>query len=174
MSSESGGFLWRRELGRLAILVVVGAMVGFVWNPRSLRSAPPDNGPKKTANFRPLSQTVAEAEAGFLSGELVILDARSRPEYEKAHLPGSYAAFGQGSRSLFRELRAWIPRRASILVIGSGGLDFAARRLGGRFRMMGYPNVSVLDGGMPAWRKAGLPVARGWDMQELLESEKTQ
>ena len=48
-------------------------------------------------------------------------------------------------------------------VVAYDGLGtFASPRLWWSLRAMGHDRVSVLSGGLPAWRAAGLPVEEGW------------
>lgn len=48
----------------------------------------------------------------------------------------------------------------TIVVYDSLGL-FSAPRVRWTFKVMGAPKVLILDGGLPAWRAAGLPLAAG-------------
>jgi thiosulfate/3-mercaptopyruvate sulfurtransferase len=47
-----------------------------------------------------------------------------------------------------------------VVVYDQQGL-FSAPRAWWMFRLFGYKQVSVLNGGMPAWREAGLPIEQG-------------
>jgi thiosulfate/3-mercaptopyruvate sulfurtransferase len=47
------------------------------------------------------------------------------------------------------------------VVVYEAGAPFAAPRVWWMFRVMGHGDVAVLDGGLAAWRAAGLPVERG-------------
>lgn len=53
-----------------------------------------------------------------------------------------------------------IPDDATIVAYDGLGL-FAAPRVAWTFRTFGAAKVAVLDGGLPAWRAAGLPLERG-------------
>ena len=47
---------------------------------------------------------------------------------------------------------------------GSDSSDFAtAARVFWIFRLLGHDRVAILDGGMRAWTRAGLPLERGWN-----------
>lgn len=45
-----------------------------------------------------------------------------------------------------------------VIVYDQTGMAFAAARVWWMFRLFGHDNVRVLDGGLPAWRAAGLPL----------------
>lgn len=53
-----------------------------------------------------------------------------------------------------------VPRRATHLVLIDGG-DGVANRAASRIRPLGYGNLSVVAGGIPAWLGAGLPLLKG-------------
>ncbi len=46
-----------------------------------------------------------------------------------------------------------------VVVYDQTGMAFAAARVWWMFRLFGHDNVCVLDGGLPAWCAAGLPLA---------------
>lgn len=46
-----------------------------------------------------------------------------------------------------------------VIVYDQTGMAFAAARVWWMFRLFGHDNVRVLDGGLPAWRAAGLPLS---------------
>lgn len=45
-----------------------------------------------------------------------------------------------------------------VIVYDQTGMAFAAARVWWMFRLFGHDNVRILDGGLPAWRAAGLPL----------------
>jgi thiosulfate/3-mercaptopyruvate sulfurtransferase len=51
---------------------------------------------------------------------------------------------------------------------GSDSSDFAtAARVFWIFRLLGHDRVAILDGGMRAWTRAGLPLERGWNEPQV-------
>ncbi|MDB5442535.1 MAG: rhodanese family protein [Phenylobacterium sp.] len=107
----------------------------------------------------------------FMPGE-----ARSgRAEHEAAHIPGavffdidevadhasdlphmlpSPATFADAAGAL------GLRREAEIVVYDGQGI-FSAPRVWWTLRVMGFPEVRVLDGGLPKWRAEGRPVEAG-------------
>ncbi len=104
------------------------------------------------------------------------LDGRdARADFVRAHLPGAVfldleAVSDQSSPlphmlpapdDFAREVgRLGVAETDFIVVYDTAGL-FSAARVWWMFRVMGAASVRVLDGGLPAWRRQGLPVESG-------------
>lgn len=104
------------------------------------------------------------------------LDGRdARADFVRAHLPGAVffdleAVSDQSSPlphmlpapdDFAREVgRLGVAETDYIVVYDAAGL-FSAARVWWMFRVMGAASVRVLDGGLPAWRRQGLPVESG-------------
>lgn len=97
----------------------------------------------------------AEFEAGHIPGAVFFdIDACSDQSTALPHMlptPEQFAAYAG---------KLGISDRHIIVVYDTVGL-FSAARAWWTFRAFGAENVFVLDGGLPAWREAGLPVAAG-------------
>jgi rhodanese-related sulfurtransferase len=89
--------------------------------------------------------------------EIALLDVREHGQYGMGHLffavPLPYSRFEAG-------LLALVPNRSVRLVLCDGG-DGVAGRAAGRAMALGYTNVSVLEGGVPAWDAAGYTLYEG-------------
>jgi rhodanese-related sulfurtransferase len=118
----------------------------------------------------PMTATLTAAEArtmpvdpptlkGWLSDghEIALLDVREHGQYGMGHLffavPLPYSRFELG-------LGALAPNRAVRLVLCDGG-DGVAARAAARAAALGYTNVFVLQGGVPAWGAAGYTIYAG-------------
>lgn len=104
------------------------------------------------------------------------LDGRdSRPDFEAARLPGAVFLDLEASSDADSPLPHMLPSpgafaarmsalglsdRDHIVVYDAFGL-WSAPRVWWMLRTMGAKRVQVLDGGLPAWRAAGLPVESG-------------
>lgn len=127
---------------------------------------------------------VDELSSRLRDGKLIVLDATlwlpsegrdAHAEFEAAHIPGArffdIEAFSNPDSSLPHMVPA--PERFARLAgaLGIGGDEavvvydqrglFSAARAWWMLRIFGHPDVRVLDGGLPAWRAAGLPVESG-------------
>jgi rhodanese-related sulfurtransferase len=95
----------------------------------------------------------------------LLLDVRDMSESERGRIPG--AAILPRRRIEFR-IGTLVRDRATPLVVSDGGEEVApdlrdprAALAAATFTALGYRDVAVLDGGLAAWRQAGLPVVSG-------------
>lgn len=82
-----------------------------------------------------------------VAGATVILDARSKAEFDVSHLPGA-RPFGPD-----------IPKDAAIVVYCSVG--YRSSQLARQLTHAGYTNVANLDGGIFQWANDGRPLEGG-------------
>ena len=94
-----------------------------------------------------------------------LLDVRDLVESERGHIPG--ATILPRRRIEFR-IEALVRDRATPLVVVDGGEEIDAGQRDPRARLaaetlvaLGYRDVAALDGGVAAWRHAGLPTISG-------------
>ena len=88
---------------------------------------------------------------------IVVVDVRTDEEHRAGRVPGSVCGPGGQLLQCTDEVLA-VPAASIVLVDdGDGRAAMAAYWL----RRMGYPDVALMNGGMPAWRRAGLPVLAG-------------
>jgi thiosulfate/3-mercaptopyruvate sulfurtransferase len=130
--------------------------------------------------------TPAELDAALRTRDDVrVLDVRwslggppGRPLHEAGHIPGAvyvdldaelagHGAPADGrhplpaTADLERAARSWGIRRGDTVVVHDGGGNMAAARAWWQLRDAGIPDVRLLDGALPAWVAAGLPLATG-------------
>ena len=89
--------------------------------------------------------------------ELALLDVREEGEFGVAHMlyaiPLPYSV-------LEMRLGQLVPRRTTRTVLVDAG-DGVGERAAKRMAVLGYSDVAVLEGGMPAWGAAGYEVFMG-------------
>ncbi|MFO1079756.1 MAG: rhodanese-like domain-containing protein [Reyranellaceae bacterium] len=91
--------------------------------------------------------------------ELAVLDVRElRVHIEQGHILLS-APLPLSQLEL--RVASFLPRHDVRIVVYDGGTEGLAERASDRLRTLGWPNVSVLDGGMAAWAAAGQEVYTG-------------
>jgi thiosulfate/3-mercaptopyruvate sulfurtransferase len=97
----------------------------------------------------------AEFEAAHIPGAVFFdIDAVSDPVSALPHMLPSAEAFGAAVSAL------GVSNTDAVVVYDSLGL-FSAPRVWWMFRAMGHDDVRVLDGGLPRWRREGLPTESG-------------
>lgn len=92
-----------------------------------------------------------------------LLDVRTPPEFETAHIPGAYNVPLDTLREHRAELRRHLDEDV-VLVCRSGARATQAEKA---LAEVGLPGLRVLDGGMVSWENAGAPVNRGRKTWEL-------
>lgn len=159
-----------RDLGSASLLLLAGSLLGLLWNPSALR---PSASPGRVADGRPrradwLGSVGREAVlAGLRAGEIQVVDARPRALYEAGHIPGALPWWGVPPRTNLKVLLRIVARDRLLVVIDEHEEDYGALLVASRFAEYGQERVALLEGGLEAWREAGLPLARGYDFDPL-------
>jgi len=106
--------------------------------------------------LRRVARPVTPARATRLSNseDAVFIDTRARKSYEAGHLPGARSVpAGEVEQHVkqFEKLR-----ESPVILYDDGGME--AERAAKALARNGFSQLYALDGGLPAWRKAELPV----------------
>jgi len=111
-----------------------------------------------TGEYPKLSPAEAKELLGKRSGDpgFVLLDVRTQKEFDAERIAG--AVIVDYNSPSFRDKIAKLDRSKSYLVYCRTG-----NRTNGAVKVMrelGFPNVSVLPGGITEWKEAGFPTTR--------------
>jgi rhodanese-related sulfurtransferase len=110
------------------------------------------------AKTRVAQCTVADVKARLDRGErFQLIDVREDSEWAVDRAAGA-RHIGRGV--LERDVESLIPEKATPLVLYCGG-GFRSALAADNLQKMGYTNVISMDGGIRAWREAGLPLEKG-------------
>jgi rhodanese-related sulfurtransferase len=101
--------------------------------------------------------TPAELRRRMRRGPVVVFDVRPRAEYEAGHLAGARSAPGGEVEGRLAELRR---RGRPVVFYCASPADEESLRAARRLWLLGLRDVSVLEGGLDAWRAAGLPIEK--------------
>ena len=86
----------------------------------------------------------------------VVLDVRTKEEYQKGHIPGSVMIDFTGEN--FEQQVAKLDKNKTYLVhCASGGRSARACK---KLEQLGFQKLYNLEGGMNGWEKAGKPVEK--------------
>jgi rhodanese-related sulfurtransferase len=104
-------------------------------------------------------RVAAAALAAMLEdgGELALLDVREEGVFAKGHL---FLAASLPLSRLELKLARLVPRRSTRIVLCDGD-DGLAERAAKKLAQFGYTDVSILDGGVEAWRALGRELFAG-------------
>ena len=97
--------------------------------------------------------------ASLMAGDSLyaVFDIRERGEFNQCHIAGSTSL--PRSQIEFR-IAELVPDSSIPLVLYDDG-GGRARLASGTLVQLGYKNIAVLDGGLPAWTQAGYPTTSG-------------
>lgn len=102
------------------------------------------------------ASALAAMEKGRIAGaQFFDIDAIADPHAPYPHTLPEAAVFEAEARKL------GITNDDTVIVYDQNGLSFAAARAWWMFRVFGHSKVHVINGGLPAWRMAGLPLVTG-------------
>lgn len=95
--------------------------------------------------------------AGMMDSGVVVVDARDRREFARAHVPGSIHVEGTDAFSSW--VGAVVPFGSSLVLVVPDGPAAIVDELVTQLRRVGYDNVlGTLDGGIDAWAETGRPL----------------
>jgi rhodanese-related sulfurtransferase len=109
----------------------------------------------KTIDAVTLKTKVHAAHSG--AGELALLDIREHGQYGMGH---PFFAVSCPYSVLEKRAPQLVPRRSAPVVVFDDG-DGVAERAAERLAAIGYSDVTVLEGGTPAWAAAGFTLYQG-------------
>jgi rhodanese-related sulfurtransferase len=129
---------------RLQIAIVLGcATVTF---------AQPKKPPRPSGAIVAAKLPVADARKLFLAGKAAFVDTRTATEYAGGHIKG---AFNIPTADVVARIKV-VPSGKTIVLYGA-----EPETAGADLFRHGIKNVVILQGGLAAWRLAGLPIAIG-------------
>jgi rhodanese-related sulfurtransferase len=147
---------WYRQMGFREVYAVDGGTRAWTASGRSLEPGAPDERPVGYEQARAKAKLVApQALNASPTPSVVFVDTSQ--DFARGHIPGARWV-PRGWLELW--IHDIVPSKSTPLTVTCNdglGSALAAATLG----EMGYPDVSVLDGGMAAWQKAGLPLEKG-------------
>ncbi len=120
-----------------------------------------DYGEKVAVTKRTPHLQVEEVYASLERGDdLIIVDSRTREEYEISHIPGAYSVPGGELPNRVHTIRATAKDQNKKIVVNCAGRTRSI--LGADILIrMGIPNVYALENGTAAWKMAGYELANG-------------
>ncbi len=101
---------------------------------------------------------VSEAVASFTAGTHLFVDVRE--EAAGGEIPGAFHVRSSTFDADLAEVRDFLYPEDKLVVYDDGVMQ-AAGAVAVRFQERGYANVTILQGGIAAWRAAGGPLSGG-------------
>ncbi len=150
----------------MAIIVIIAAVMGILWNFRLLRDA--GTGRLSASKPQPViaasdgkSMTPAplmQVQELFEKKEAIFVDAREGAVFSGGHIKGAVSLpLGElGSR--LKAFRSAAPLNSQLVIYCSGYGCHDSKSLGEKLLADGYRRILIYEGGYPEWKDAGLPV----------------
>jgi rhodanese-related sulfurtransferase len=147
---------WYRQMGHQDVYIVDGGTTAWTASGRSLESGSGEPQPFGLAAARAKVELLSPAQLQAAKPEVIIFVETSQ-DFARGHIPGAQWV-----------PRGWLEHRIGT-VVPSHTTHIAVICLDGRnaalagatLKDLDYQHVAVLEGGMAAWRQAGLPVEQG-------------
>ena len=144
---------WLKRMGFPHVAVLEGGVPAWERSGRLLETGQPAPAP---FGYEAAQRVVERVAPGPL-GDDVVVSVDPSDVYQRGHLPGAIW-IGRGRLELTIGRAAPDPTRRVLLTCADGVQSTLAAAT---LRRMGYAAARVLDGGVAAWRAAGLPVETG-------------
>ncbi len=118
--------------------------------------------------FRRVAEPVSISRATRLSHneDAVFVDTRRRKEFESGHLPGARNVPAAEVEQYAKQLQKL--RERPLVLYDDAGME--AQRAAKNLARHGFSRLYELEGGLPAWRKANLPVEQGSESKQRKKS----
>ncbi len=119
----------------------------------------PNSQVKRYPAFEPIEIGDVRKAAGTKG--TVLLDGRTRQDYENGHLPGAYHLAVSDFEKAFARFSQRFPIDSHIIIYCRGGDCSLSRRLAELFYEKGYSQLRVYSAGYNEWFASGNPVEKG-------------
>lgn len=156
----------RKSFLQMLVLIVMGTVIGLVYNTISPQSIPLRGGQEARLEQQGARTIDLEEVRYYLEQPgVVLIDARSPEEFSLGHIPKAENLPDEEFKSFFPKLKSKLMTADLIIVYCSGGScgsseDLALKLLN---EGIGESRIAVFSGGLPAWMKAKLPIERSAD-----------
>lgn len=150
----------------MAIMVTLAVVIGVSWNYRLLanawtgKSAAAPKAAEGVSAPIPLPLGLMQVKELYDGKEATFIDSRDRVAYGSGHIKGAISLPLMDAATAIPEFGNRVPKNATLVVYCSGYACEDSMELGRQLLAIGYTTVYYFDGGFPAWRDAGYPIAR--------------
>jgi 3-mercaptopyruvate sulfurtransferase SseA len=143
---------WLRQMGHDAVVLDGGLQAGLAAGVKAAQ------GPTHGA-ISPEAVSVAALAAGLVDRSMLAIDLRGSMSFRAGHIAGSQWT----TRARLAHDLHGVPHDTTLVLVGDADGDDPADIAVRDLHALGYPDVRRLQGGLHAWRAAGLPTHQGAD-----------
>lgn len=102
--------------------------------------------------------------------EFVLIDARTRPEYQEAHIDG---AINIPEKEFDRLAPTMLPDKAKQVVLYCSGIKCGkSKRTAVKAAALGYTNLVLYNEGFPVWEERGYKIVAGPEYEKKINTTK--
>ncbi len=157
--------IWRRAVQEAALIVGLAIVAGAVANVKPIGRF--FRGEFRSGQFIAAEDpavkfiSLAETEDLFAARAAIFVDSRPRKDFLRGHIIGAASLPLEDFDAATVEATIRVPFQAALVVYCEGGDCHASVALARLLRKAGYTDVRIFEGGIEAWRAAGLPEVEG-------------
>lgn len=152
----------------ISLIVLIAVALGGIWNRTLLadawRGTPTSQAtPAQAGEVLPMPVGLAQVKEMLDAGQAVVVDARSTASFREGHIAGARPLPLEEAKQRTGKSRLLddVPKDAVVIAYCNGFSCHDSTELAKLLIAAGYSSVYVFEGGLPEWRDAGYPVARG-------------
>ena len=145
------------SIATLTTLLTIAVLVSFftaLAEDKGTPKAPPAAAARATPTYKNVK--VAAFDKLRQTGTNVVLDVRTKKEFQDGHLPGAMLIDFMGD-DFEKEIAKLDKNKTYLIHCASGGRSARACK---KMEQLGFKSLYNLEGGLTAWEKAGKPVEK--------------
>jgi len=102
--------------------------------------------------------------------DFILIDTRSKEEYEEAHLPSAINIPEKDFEKLAPEL---LKEKEKLLIFYCNGVKCGkSKRTAVKAQALGYKNLAIYAEGIPVWEERGLPLVTGPTYEKKIQTRR--
>lgn len=151
----------RTLLAESAAILLLASAIGLLWNYPLLKTVftPESVSPPvaAAAHSSPLPTGLAQVKELYFGKKALFVDARDEAAFREGHIPGSVSLPAGEAGAGTKAFIAAHPLNTTLVVYCNGYGCPDSRETADKLVSAGFGTVFVYEGGLPEWKKAGLP-----------------
>ena len=151
----------RQAMNEAVVLLLIAAALGFIYTAAFEKGlfAHPTTTAKSAGFLAPAMVTLDQAQAYFISGTAVFIDARHEFDYKLGHIKGAINV-PLKSFEIKKTALDTLPKDRLLVAYCDGAECNSSIELSVKLAKDGFTNVKMLFGGWREWSASNLPIEK--------------